>query len=88
MVIYVVKSGDTLYSIGREFGVTVAELERFNGFRDPNRLVVGQDVLIPVDGSLHTVEQGESLYSIASEYGSTLAAIIQSNPDIAPPYPI
>ena len=88
MVIYVVKQGDTLYSIGREFGVTVAELERFNGFRDPNRLVVGQDVLIPVEGSIHTVESGESLYSIASQYGITLDALIKANPDIAPPYTI
>ncbi len=88
MVIYVVRSGDTLYSIGRRFGVTVSELERFNGFQNSNRLVVGQDVLIPVEGSLHTVENGESLYSIASSHGITLEQLIAANPDIAPPYTI
>ena len=36
MIIYSVKPGDTLYSIARQFGVTVAELERFNGLPDEN----------------------------------------------------
>ncbi len=88
MVIYVVKKGDTLYSIGREFGVTVAELERFNGFSNPNRLVVGQDVLIPVEGSTYTVQNGDSLYSIASSFGLTLNQLLQANPDLQPPYTI
>ncbi len=88
MVIYVVNKGDTLYSIGREFGVTVAELERFNGFQNPNRLVVGQDVLIPVEGTTYTVQSGDSLYSIASGFGLTLSDITKANPDIRPPYTI
>ncbi len=88
MVIYVVKSGDTLYSIGREFGVTVAELERFNGFQNPNRLVVGQDVLIPVEGNVYTVQSGDSLYSIASSFGITLDALLRANPEINSPYTI
>ena len=88
MVIYVVNKGDTLYSIGREFGVTVAELERFNGFQNPNRLVVGQDVLIPIDGTTYTVQSGDSLYSIASGFGLTLSNITKANPDIRPPYTI
>lgn len=88
MVIYVVKSGDTLYSIGREFGVTVAELERFNGFSDPNRLVVGQDVLIPVKGTVYSVQSGDSLYSIASSFGLTLDELLSANPDIRAPYTI
>ncbi len=88
MIIYTVKNGDTLYNIAREFGVTVAELERFNGLPDENLLTVGQDVLIPVSGSIHRVTNGESLYSIASQYGIPLDSIINANPDIRPPYTI
>lgn len=88
MVIYIVKSGDTLYSIGRQFGVTVAELERYNGFSDPNRLVVGQDVLIPIEGSTYTVQSGDSLYSIASSFGLNLNELLQANPNLQPPYTI
>ncbi|MBQ1183958.1 MAG: LysM peptidoglycan-binding domain-containing protein, partial [Clostridia bacterium] len=88
MIIYTVQSGDTLYSIAREFGVTVAELERFNDLPDQNLLTVGQDILIPVSGSIHRVSNGESLYSIASHHGITLDSLINANPDIRPPYTI
>ena len=88
MIIYTVQSGDTLYNIAREFGVTVAELERFNDLPDQNLLTVGQDILIPVSGSIHRVSNGESLYSIASHHGITLDSLINANPDIKPPYTI
>lgn len=88
MIIYTAKSGDTLYSIARNYGLTVGELERFNGFSNPDRLAVGQDVLIPINGSLHTVSRGESLYSIAIEYGTNIDSIIAANPDLRHPYMI
>lgn len=88
MIIYTVQSGDTLYNIAREFGVTVAELEHFNDLPDQNLLTVGQDILIPVSGSIHRVSNGESLYSIASHHGISLDSIINANPDIRPPYTI
>ena len=88
MIIYIVNSGDTLYSIARKFGLTVAELERFNLFNNPQNLSVGQDVLIPVNYTQHTVQKGESLYSIASEYGITLDMLLNANPEIRPPYTI
>ena len=88
MIIYVAKSGDTLYSIARNYGITVGELQRFNGLPDPDRISVGQDILIPVSDSTHTVSRGESLYSIAIEYGTTVENIIARNPDLRPPYMI
>ena len=42
MIIYSVKPGDTLYSIARQFGVTVAELERFIGLPDEKSRRVGR----------------------------------------------
>ena len=88
MIIYTAVSGDTLYSIARRFGLTVGELERFNGFTNPDNLSIGQDVLIPVDESNHIVSRGESLYSIAIEYGTTVEEIIAVNPNLQPPYTI
>lgn len=48
---YVVRPGDTLYGIGLRFGVTVQELINANVGRlaDPNRLQVGDRLLIPAD---------------------------------------
>ena len=88
MIIYTAKSGDTLYGIARSYGLTVGELQRFNGLPDPDRIAVGQDILIPISDSLHTVSRGESLYSIAMEYGTTVENILERNPELRPPYMI
>lgn len=50
MRIYIVKRGDSLYSIARANGVTVRELAELNELKDPARLSVGQAIVIP-DGS-------------------------------------
>ena len=46
-VIYVVKAGDTLSAIAKEFGVTVEALQEVNAISDPRRLQVGQELVIP-----------------------------------------
>lgn len=43
---YTVKSGDTLYGISRQFGVSVTALKSFNGLTS-NTLHIGQVLLIP-----------------------------------------
>ena len=88
MIIYTANQGDTMYSIARRYGITLNELERFNGFADPTRLAIGQDVLIPVSHSEYVVESGDSLYSIALRHGVTLDALLAANPSITPPYTI
>ncbi len=45
--IYVVQSGDTLSSIARRFGTTVADLARRNGLSNPNLIRVGQRLNVP-----------------------------------------
>lgn len=45
--IYTVKQGDTLYSIGRQFGFTVNTLINTNGDTVTGNLAVGQAIIIP-----------------------------------------
>lgn len=47
MIIYVVKSGNTITSIGEEYGVPAEELISYNQLESPEQLVVGQTILIP-----------------------------------------
>ena len=46
-VIYVIKKGDTLLPIARQFGVAVEEIQEANGITDPRRLSIGQEIIIP-----------------------------------------
>lgn len=47
--IYVVRSGDTLFNIATRFGITVPDIVAANELLDPNRLSIGQELIIPVD---------------------------------------
>ena len=47
MRIFVVSKGDSLYSIARKFGVSPTELSYINALSDPNRLTIGQTLVIP-----------------------------------------
>ena len=76
---YTVKSGDTLYAISRQFGVTVDEIKSANNLLT-NILNVGQILKIPVNTTLtYTVKSGDSLYAIARKYNTTVSDIIDLN---------
>ena len=47
LVVYYVKSGDTLWKIAKRFGSTVEEIARINGIENENKLNVGQQLFIP-----------------------------------------
>jgi LysM repeat protein len=44
---YVVQAGDTLYTIGLRFGVNAEAIQAANNMDDPNRLAIGQELVIP-----------------------------------------
>ena len=61
---YTVKSGDTLYCIVRvQYGLTnqeaVDKLATYNGLSDPNRISLGQKLLIPCIEKLNQVVQND-----------------------------
>jgi len=45
--VYVVQAGDTLSSIASRFGTTISELIRINELTNPDRLSLGQELIIP-----------------------------------------
>lgn len=74
---YIVKSGDTLWSIARNFGVTINEIKNVNNLQD-NTLSIGQLLYIPVfettpvEIDVYTVKSGDTLYSIARKFNLTV----------------
>ncbi len=45
--VHVVESGDTLSKIAEEYGVTVRDLQEYNGISDPSLIRLGQKIRIP-----------------------------------------
>ena len=79
MVIHVVRSGDTIYSIARDYGVNPARLAAENGLSAQAALVVGQTVTVQFPDTVHIVRAGETLSSIARRYGVTVRALQRNN---------
>ncbi|HRU42256.1 MAG TPA: LysM peptidoglycan-binding domain-containing protein, partial [Candidatus Diapherotrites archaeon] len=79
MLIHVVKPRETLWQIANRYRVSTASIAEVNGLPDPNRLVVGQALVIPTEDIFHTVLPGETLWKIAQTYGTTIQAILQNN---------
>lgn len=44
---YVVRAGDTLSALAARFGVSTVALARYNGLKDPDKLWVGQRLMVP-----------------------------------------
>lgn len=81
--VYTVKSGDSLYSIARKYGLTVDELVSYNNLSSTN-LKLNQQLLIPkkdtiVEEGVYTVKSGDTLYSIAQKYNTTIDDIMKLN---------
>ena len=47
LVIYIVKKGDTLWNIAKEFGSTVDDIVRTNGIENPDQIQISQKLYIP-----------------------------------------
>ncbi|MDR2648027.1 MAG: LysM peptidoglycan-binding domain-containing protein [Oscillospiraceae bacterium] len=85
MLIHVVRSGESIHKIAQQYGVTPQEAENANGLPDPNRLVVGEAIVVPGKGQSYVIQAGDSLYVIAQRYGVTLDALRRANPQISNP---
>lgn len=72
---YIVKKGDSLYSIARTYNTSVDKLKEINNLTS-NALAIGQVLKLPSSNAsenvVYTVKKGDSLYSIAREYGTTI----------------
>jgi LysM repeat protein len=94
-VVHVVRWGENLTMIAARYGVSVADIVQANRISNPNRIYVGQQLIIPGQttytpsqgsGVQHVVQSGDTLSAIAARYGSTTSAIVQANQLVNPSY--
>ena len=81
-IYHCVRYGETLFSIGRLYGVNPYAIASANGIPNPNRIYAGQWLLIPsccAYSRVHVVAYGETLLSISRLYGVSAWSIAQAN---------
>jgi len=91
-VSYVIRSGDTLFSLAARFNTTVQAIIAANPGIDPNNLMIGQVICIPQPvgpppcpgGRFYTIQPGDTLFRIARFFNVTVDAILQANPGLDP----
>lgn len=89
---YTVAAGDTFYAIARRFNTTVAALMNANPSVDPNSLLIGQVICVPMAApgpcpagtTAYTIRRGDTLWALSRRYGTTVDAILRANPGIDP----
>jgi LysM repeat protein len=92
--IHVLKSGETIYGLSREYGVKVEEILFINGIEDARKVQSGQRIRIPArptmvppinpDPSapaveLHNLQKGETLFGLSRKYGVPLQELARVN---------
>lgn len=89
---YVVRAGDWVYSIARDFDVHPDDIISLNGLTPPYALEPGDVLKIPPAGeqapagtTLYRVGAGDTVFSIARRFGVDPQEIIDAN-DMNPPY--
>ncbi len=85
MDIHVVRPGDSIYSIARQYGVPWQKIVADNELENPDQLVVGQSIVIVDEYRQHIVRPGESLYLIGLQYQVKVSDIVSANPQILDP---
>ena len=83
---YIVKSGDTLYGISNQYGVSVVDLLKLNNLSSGSVIKVGQTIIIPNNSGSnpnttfnYTVKQGDTLYGIARMYKTSVQELVKLN---------
>ena len=77
---YIVKPGDTLYSISQRFNISIDELKRINNLLS-NVLSIGQIIKLENNDNnpIYIVQKGDTLYSIAKNNNISVESIIEKN---------
>lgn len=78
---YIVKKGDTLYSISKKYNLSVDELKRLNNLTT-NILTIGQVLKlkeVQKPNEYYVVQKGDTLYSISKNNKVSIEDIIEAN---------
>lgn len=85
---HTVQTGENLYRIALQYGLTVEQIAAANGITNPDQIYIGQVLVIPGAGGTggpvgstvsYTVVTGDTLFSIAQRSGSNVDTLVALN---------
>ncbi len=89
---HVVGDGETLTTIAAIYGVDPDDITAKNGLTDPNKILVGQQLLLPTEGEdlperrsgqvgdrTYIVQEGDTLFGLSQEFGVSIEALMEEN---------
>lgn len=79
MQIHVVKEGESIFTIAQIYSTTVEDIVNANEIPNPNQLVIGQTMVIPIRGQFYFVQPGDSLFTISRRFNITVSELAQVN---------
>ncbi|MFV8829084.1 LysM peptidoglycan-binding domain-containing protein [Alkalihalobacterium sp. APHAB7] len=79
MQIHVVSPGQTLFGIAQAYNTTANAIAQANQLPNPDQLVTGQALIIPIVGRFHFIQPGESLWQISQRYQIPVEKILEVN---------
>ena len=82
-LIYTIKKGDNLYSIAKNYNISLEELINFNQ-QGSTLLHIGEQLLIPINNQTnnniqYVIKPGDTLYNIAKRYNTNVDEIKRIN---------
>ena len=75
-LIHILKRGETLYGISRQYNVPADAIMEYNNLDNPDRLREGQKIRIP---GVYTVARGDTLYGIARRFSIPVEELLSAN---------
>ncbi|ANB60739.1 glycoside hydrolase family 18 protein [Anoxybacteroides amylolyticum] len=79
MQIHVIQRGQTIFGIAQAYNTTPQAIVTANNIPNPNALIVGQALVIPITGRFYWVQTGDSLWTIARKFQITAQQLAQIN---------
>ncbi|MGG3626561.1 glycoside hydrolase family 18 protein [Bacillus gobiensis] len=73
------KQGDTIEQIALRYRTTPEAIIQTNEVPNPDKLVVGQTIVIPIAGQFYEVQRGDSLTTIGRRFNISAAELAQIN---------
>ncbi len=80
---YLIKKGDTIYAIAREYNIDPNQLARLNGLKDIDYIYAGETLMVPKMGTqFYVTNNGDTLEKVANNFIVNQNELLNQNPNI------